>query len=316
MIKVGVVLKSTGSLYLIKAEDGSLIKSKIKGRFRIKGIRSTNPVAVGDVVEYQFIEEDGFGVITGIKDRRNYLVRKATKLSKSSHIIAANVDQAFLIITTARPKTLAGFIDRFLVTTEAYHIPVNIVFNKIDMYLDDEKAYKQAQEWTSIYEDAGYPCFHVSALTGQNIDQLQEKMKGKVNLLSGHSGVGKSHIINKIQPGLDLRTGEISDFHKMGKHTTTFAEMHELDFGGYIIDTPGIKGFGLYDFVKEEVSQRFPEMRALMNDCQFNNCMHTHEPKCAVKEAVENGDIAWSRYQNYLAILEDDYFDIEEWENK
>ncbi len=310
----GKVIKSTGSWYRVLTDTGTQYDCKIKGRFRIKGIRSTNPIAVGDHVNFHLLEKKDVGLITNIHERKNYLVRKSSKLSKASHIIAANLDQVFLIITTTFPRTLTGFIDRFLVTTEAYHIPTIIVFNKIDAYDDESRCLEY--DLRKIYEGAGYKCISVSALKGDFIDDLKALMKDKVSLLSGHSGVGKSALINAIQPELKIRTGQISDYHNKGKHTTTFAEMHELDFGASIVDTPGIKGFGLYNFNKNEIAERFPEMRSIMRACRFNNCNHTHEPGCAVKEAVENGQIAESRYQNYLNILDDDYMDIQEWENK
>jgi ribosome biogenesis GTPase len=310
----GIVIKSTGSWYHVQTETGEIYECKIKGRFRIDGIRSTNPIAVGDKVVFKLLDKKGVGLITQIKPRDNYLVRKSSNLSKASHIIAANIDQALLIITTAQPRTLTGFIDRFLVTAEAYHIPVKIIFNKLDLY--DKEAEELDNHLFSAYSKIGYECMRTSAIRGDNMDMLSALMKNKVSLLSGHSGVGKSALVNAIQPGLKLKTGEISEYHNKGKHTTTFAEMHPLDIGGYIIDTPGIKGFGLYDFVKDEVAERFPEMREYMVECRFNNCTHTHEPDCAVKAAVEAGEIEAFRYQNYLNILDDDYLDVNFWENK
>ncbi len=305
----GVVVKSTGSWQIIRQEDGKRVDCKIKGKFRIKGIKTTNPVAVGDKVVFKYFKEEGIGVINKILPRHNYIIRKATNLSKISHIIAANIDLAFVIVTLAKPRTSTGFIDRFLVTAEAYHIPANIVLNKIDIY--DEKMNELHKQITELYEGIGYRCFAVSALRGDNIDVLKAAIKDKITLFTGYSGVGKSALINKIQPGLNIKTNDISYYHEKGKHTTTFAEMHELLFGGYIIDTPGIKEFSLIDFDRQEVSERFPEMRALMMDCQYNNCTHTHEPGCAVKKALERGEISESRYNNYLGILNNDQFDQE-----
>ncbi|MCD6113219.1 MAG: ribosome small subunit-dependent GTPase A [Bacteroidales bacterium] len=309
----GIVIKSTGSWYVVKYGEEK-IDCKIKGKLRIKGIKTTNPVAVGDRVDFEILQKENIGVIRKINQRNNYIIRKATKLSKVSHIIASNIDQAFLIVTLAYPRTSTGFIDRFLVTAEAYNIPVIIVFNKIDIYNDEIK--KRQEELVEIYSKIGYKNISVSALRGDNIDLLKSLIKDKINLFSGHSGVGKSTLINVIQPGLNLRTSYISKQHNKGRQTTTNAEMLELSFGGYIIDSPGIKEFGLIDFKKDEVPHYFPEMRALMNDCKFNNCTHTHEPECAVKKAVENGDISTSRYNNYLSILNDEYFEEKEWEKK
>lgn len=297
----GIVIKSTGSWHTVQTDDGMTIHCKLKGKFRVKGIKTTNPLAVGDKVTIKILPEEETGLITGISPRHNYIIRKATKLSKVSHIIAANIDQAFLIVTLAEPRTSTGFIDRFLVTAEAYHIPACIVFNKIDIY--DSEIESLLDELTGIYENTGYPCYHVSALKGDDIEFLEEKMKNKVTLFAGHSGVGKSALINTLQPGLNLKTKPISEVHQKGKHTTTFAEIIPLSFGGYIIDTPGIKEFGLYDLKKEEIPERYPEMRALMHNCKYNNCMHVHEPGCAVKEAVENGEISKLRYYNYLSII-------------
>ena len=309
----GIVIRSTGSWFSVRAEDGRIFQCKIKGKFRIQGIKATNPVAVGDHVEFDALEkEENTGLIHKVRERKNHIIRKSTKLSKLSHIIAANIDQAFLVATLAMPRTSTGFIDRFLVTAEAYHIPARLVFNKTDIY--DEEQQKQFHELLSIYEKAGYPCNAVSARTGENMISLKEALKNKTSLFSGHSGVGKSTLLNWIEPGLELKTGKISSIHQKGKHITTFAEMHELSFGGFVIDTPGIKEFGLRDFVKEEVAERFPEMRALMWDCKFHNCTHVHEPGCAVKKAVEEGRISITRYKNYLAILQDDYFDKKDWE--
>jgi len=302
----GTVIKSTGSWYRVKTELGEYVDCKIKGQFRIKGLRTTNPVAIGDEIEFAYQENENIGVISKIYDRTNYIVRKATNLSKQSHIIASNIDQAFLIVTLIEPRTSTGFMDRFLVTAEAYHIPTIIIFNKIDLY--NEEVQKLHNEIKQTYETATYKCLEVSAETGENLDLLISQMKGKTTLLSGHSGVGKSRIINNLQPNLDLRIGEISAYHKKGTHTTTFAEMYEMDFGGFIIDTPGIKEFGLIDFNKEEIAERFPEMRELMPNCKYNNCTHIHEPDCAVLKALSKGNLSKTRYENYLNIFNDEYF--------
>ena len=299
----GVVIKSTGSWYVVRLENGEHIDARIKGKFRIKGIKSTNPIAVGDIVVLKE-EEDGTAVISGIDKRKNYIIRKSVNLSKRSHILAANVDQAILIVTLSQPKTYTAFIDRFLVSAEAYHIPTTIVFNKIDLYTADEK--DELSYLKHCYEKIGYKCLEVSALEQTNIDAVKAIMKGKVSVVSGHSGVGKTTLLNTVEPNLDLKTSEISEMHQQGKHTTTFAEMFELNFGGFLIDTPGIKAFGLIDFKKEELSHYFLEMRGLLNDCHFNNCVHVNEPKCAVKDALENDEISAFRYNNYLSIYKDD----------
>ena len=301
----GIVLKSTGSWYTVRQEDGDRVQCKLKGSFRIKGIKTTNPVSVGDRVDFDWLEDKGIGLINRIHPRDNYIIRKSKKLSKISHIIAANIDQALLVVTLTKPRTSRGFIDRFLVTAEAYHIPAALIFNKTDLY--DEQLQEQHDRLVAIYSKAGYPCIGVSAIRGEGLDELVEMMKNRSSLFSGHSGVGKTALINAIQPGLKLRTGELSSYHKKGMHTTTFAEMIELSFGGYIIDTPGIKEFGLIDFDRQEVSERFPEMRALMHQCQFNNCTHVHEPNCAVKAAVEAGEIDQGRYKSYLSIYHGDW---------
>jgi len=298
----GIVIKSTGSWYNVYAADGKIISCTLRGSFRIKGIKTTNPLAVGDKVDYSMVSGDNTGVITEIHPRINYIIRKATKLSKVSHIIAANMDQAILIVTLAEPRTSTGFIDRFLVTAEAYHIPSILVFNKLDIYNDE--MLESLQSLTEVYEGVGYPCLQVSALREDNIDLLIEKVKDNISLFAGHSGVGKSALINTMQPNLNIKTMPISEVHQKGIHTTTFAEMLPLDFGGFIIDTPGIKEFGLYDLEKATLAERFPEMRALMHKCKYYNCTHIHEPGCAVKEAVKAGKINEIRYYNYLAISE------------
>lgn len=302
----GIVIKSTGSWYLVETQEGSFFNCKIKGRFKIQGIKSTNPLAVGDKVSFIEQKEKGIGLISTIHPRRNYIIRKATKLSSRTHIIAANIDYAVLVISLTFPRTSSGFIDRFLLAAEAYHIPVVLVFNKIDLHND--KLNKQLKEWMSLYQKIGYQCVSLSAKNKDGIEPLKKIIQNKTNLFSGHSGVGKSALINVIQPGLRLKTSVVSESNEKGTHTTTFAEMHPLDFGGYIIDTPGIKGFGLVDFVPEEVPGYFPEFGKYSSKCKFNNCTHTHEPSCAVVEAVDNGVIAQSRYNNYLAIIKDDYF--------
>ncbi len=297
----GVVTKSTGSWYIVKADNGTFINSRIRGKFRIKGLKSTNPVTVGDIVDLELEEESKNGIITHIHDRKNYIIRKSVNLSKQTHIIAANIDQVFLLVTLKEPQTFTSFIDRFLATAEAYSIPAIIIFNKIDIYNTNEKEQKNALE--AIYKKIGYKCIDVSAIKNINIKKLEDLMKGKVNMFSGHSGIGKSTLINKVAPNLHLKTAEISTQHKQGQHTTTFAEMFDLPFGGSIIDTPGIKGFGVVDFQEEEIGDFFPEIFALKQECKFNNCLHTNEPKCAIKKAVENNDIAFSRYKSYLQLL-------------
>lgn len=299
----GIVVKSTGSWYEIKTKQGKRVNARLKGKFRLKGIKSTNPVAVGDRVLFE--EEGDEAVIYQIKDRKNYIIRKSINLSKQVQILAANVDQLFLIVTLENPVTTLGFIDRFLVGAEAYRIPAILVFNKIDL-LQSESQQLKLSEWINKYESVGYVCLQVSAEQELGLDALKNKMKDKLNILSGNSGVGKSTLINKLDKNLDLRVNKISDYHKSGQHTTTFAELFELEFGGDIIDTPGIKGFGNVEIEKEELAHYFPEMRALLNACKFNNCVHINEPNCAIKEAVERGEIQKSRYQNYLSIYSED----------
>ena len=294
----GTVIKSTGSWYSVLMDDGKKANCRIKGKMRLQGIKNTNPVAVGDRVE---TEED---TIIKILPRRNYIIRKSINLSKQTHIIAANIDQAFLIVTLALPRTSTGFIDRFLLTAEAYRIPVNIVFNKTDIY--PKEGLDEITLLENIYTKLNYHCYRTSALENKGMEDLKKIMQGKINLLSGHSGVGKSTLINCLEPKLNLRTGILSAAHDKGKHTTTFAEMFELSDGGFIVDTPGIKEFGLVDMKREELSHYFPEMRALMNKCKFNSCLHLNEPGCAVIEAVEKKGIAESRYYNYLNILSGD----------
>jgi len=298
----GMVVKSTGSWYDVRTQDGAYHRCRIKGKFRIQGLKSTNPVSVGDLVMLSL--EGGDYLITEILERKNYIIRKSVNLSKQVHIIASNMDQAFLIVTLALPTTSIGFIDRFLVTAEAYQIPVVLVFNKIDLY--DEFDWEYHNEIVNMYAEAGYECVEVSALNQHNVGVLKERMKDKVTLLSGHSGVGKSTLVNAIDPDLDLLTQQVSESHQKGMHTTTFAEMFELDFGGFIIDTPGIKGLGLVGMEDSELADYFPEMRALKGQCKFHNCRHVNEPKCAVKDAVDAEEIHPARYDSYLAMLEDD----------
>ena len=307
-MKKGIVIKSTGSWYTVKTTEGNQIECRIKGNLRLKGIRSTNPIAVGDHVELIEVKEDNIeggqcvGLISNIIPRTNYIIRKSPNLSKESHIIAANIDQAFLVVTIKYPITTTTFIDRFLVSAEAYRIPCHILFNKMDLYNDEQT--KLINSLVNIYEHIGYQCLTVSTKKQTGIDELKSKMQNKTNVFAGHSGVGKSTIINILQPNLTLKTGIISEAHLSGKHTTTNSEMYELDFGGYIIDTPGIKGFGVLDMEKEEISHYFPEIFKKLDECQFYNCTHTHEPNCAVKNAVEKGEIALSRYETYLGLLD------------
>ena len=298
----GLVIKNTGSWYTVKTDDGQLIESKIKGNFRLKGIRSTNPVAVGDHVEI-ITNQEGTAFISAIEDRRNYIIRKSPNLSKQSHILAANVDQALLVVTVNYPQTSTTFIDRFLASAEAYSVPVVLVFNKHDLLSEEELHYEKMM--CTLYETVGYKCVEISAETGKGVEQLFPILNDKISLLSGNSGVGKSTLINRLIPHASQRTAEISDAHNTGMHTTTFSEMIELPGGGYLIDTPGIKGFGTFDIEKEELTSYFKEIFHFSKDCRFSNCTHTHEPGCAVIKAVEDHFIAASRYQSYLSMLED-----------
>lgn len=298
----GLVIKNTGSWYQVKTDDGQFIECKIKGNFRLKGIRSTNPIAVGDRVKIE-INKEGTAFIYEIEERRNYIIRRSSNLSKESHILAANIDQALLIVTVNYPQTNTTFIDRFLASAEAYRIPANIVINKTDCYEEGDKEYADALCF--LYKTIGYNCYQVSAKTGEGMDKIKNIIENKVTLFSGNSGVGKSTLINYLMPGLHLKTGTISASHKKGMHTTTFSEMFELPQGGYIIDTPGIKGFGTIDFDPKEVAHYFPELFRISHNCRFNNCTHRHEPGCAVLKALENHEISESRYNSYLSIIED-----------
>ena len=302
----GIVYKSTGSWYTVKSDEGNFVDCRIKGKFRMKGIKSTNPIAVGDRVDFELEENNDqvTGVINTIQDRKNYIVRKSVNLSKQTHIIASNIDIVFLLVTINNPPTTTSFIDRFLVTAEAYGIEAILVFNKIDTF--DEEALDEQLFLQYTYEKIGYKCLRVSAQECKGLDKLMRLMKDNVSMFSGHSGVGKSTLVNAIEPTLNLKTKQISDSHSQGQHTTTFAEMFDLSFGAKIIDTPGIRGFGVVDMEKEEISDYFPEFFKLKDKCKFNNCLHKEEPKCAVKEALEKEEIAWSRYNSYLKLLEGD----------
>lgn len=300
-METGLIIKSTGSWFTVKKQDGLVISCKIKGSFRIRGIRNTNPVAVGDHV--RFVIKGEHGIIQEIYPRRNYIIRKSSNLSKENQIIASNIDQVLLVITLVLPRISTEFIDRFLVTAEAYSIPSILIFNKIDLY--DNRKTKELKEIRSVYTMAGYKSIKISATERINLEELKTIIKNKISLIAGHSGVGKSAILNALDNNLNLRTESVSKLHKTGKHTTTYAEMHALDFGGYVIDTPGIKGFGLVDFEKEEIYHYFPEIFKASKDCEYNNCSHTHEINCAVKNSLEKGLISKSRYISYLRILED-----------
>ncbi len=296
----GLIIKSTGSWYQVQTADGSRYEARIKGKFRIKGLSTTNPLAVGDEVDFEFEPGMDNVVIHHLHPRRNYIIRKSINLSKQAQIIAANLDQAFLVVTLASPRTSLGFIDRFLVTAEAYDIPACLVFNKLDLFSDE--GLEILAEYQSIYEKIGYPCYSVSALKGTNISKIRQLIADKTTLFSGHSGVGKSSLINALLPELTIRTGEVSDWSDKGMHTTTFAEMHQLPDGGFIVDTPGIRELGIIDIEQDELSCFFPEMRERLNQCRFNNCRHINEPGCAIVTAVEAGEIELSRYESYLSI--------------
>ena len=314
----GTVYKSTGSWYTVKTPNGKFYECRIKGKFRIQGIKSTNPISVGDTVEFDVETKNNTetGVIKRIEERKNYIVRKSVNLSKQTHIIASNIDQVFLLVTINNPPTFTSFIDRFLVTAEAYSVKTVLLFNKVDAY--DEETILEVKYLASIYRKIGYECIGISAATGKNVDKVKVLMEGKVSMFAGHSGVGKSTLVNAIEPSLDLRTKEISNQHMQGQHTTTFAEMFDLSFDAKIIDTPGIKGFGVVDMEKEEVGDYFPEFFALKQDCKFNNCRHLKEPKCAVKSALEDDEVSYSRYRSYLQILEgeDEHYRTDNWDNE
>lgn len=296
----GRVYKSTGSWYEVKTEDGQFINCRIKGKLRLAGSKSTNPVAVGDFVEVE-MQPDGEGLIKSIEERKNHIIRRSVNLAKQTQVIAANLDQAVLVVTLAYPVTFPRFIDRFLITAEAYDIPAILVFNKVDLY--DEAAMNDLAYYTQVYLDAGYGVLHTSATEGIGLEDFREILINKTSLISGHSGVGKSTLINCVEPDLDIRTAEVSETHRQGQHTTTFAEMYDLSFGGSIIDTPGIRGFGLVNMSTEEIGDYFPEILRLKENCRFNNCMHLEEPGCAVKEALENHQLAFTRYESYLSFV-------------
>jgi ribosome biogenesis GTPase / thiamine phosphate phosphatase len=298
----GLVIKNTGSWYQVKTENGNLVECKIKGNFRLKGIRSTNPIAVGDNVHI-IMNQEGTAFISEIDDRKNYIVRRSSNLSKQSHILAANLDQCLLVVTVNYPETSTIFIDRFLASAEAYRVPVKLVFNKIDAYSEDELRYLEAL--ITLYTQIGYPCFKISARNGDGLEDIKQALEGNITLFSGHSGVGKSTLINSLLPDIDIKTAEISTYHNKGMHTTTFSEMFSVIGDGYIIDTPGIKGFGTFDMKDEEVGHYFKEIFETSDKCKYNNCTHRHEPGCAVRKAVEQHLISESRYTSYLNILED-----------
>ncbi len=312
----GIVYKSTGSWYTVKSLNGKFYECRIKGRFRLAGIKSTNPIAVGDKVEFELETKNNTetGVINRIEERKNYIVRKSVNLSKQTQIIASNIDQVFLLITINNPPTFTTFIDRFLVTAEAYSIKTVLLFNKVDTY--DEDTLLEVKYLANVYRQIGYECIGISATTGKNIDKVKALMVGKVSMFAGHSGVGKSTLVNAMEPSLDLKTKAISTQHMQGQHTTTFAEMFDLSFDAKIIDTPGIKGFGVVDMEKEEIGDYFPEFFALKQDCKFNNCIHLNEPKCAVKDALESNKVSYSRYKSYVQILEgeDEHYRTDNWD--
>ncbi|HSW68346.1 MAG TPA: ribosome small subunit-dependent GTPase A, partial [Bacteroidales bacterium] len=295
----GIVTRSTGSWYTVRLSDGNRIECRLRGKIRLKGMRTTNPVAVGDNVKIERGKNSTDSFITALMPRKNYIIRKATKLSKSAHIIAANLHEVWIMASLAFPRTSRGFIDRLLITAEAYHIPAAILFNKIDIY--DSTLMRSLHHVTQLYTNIGYKCYHLSALAGTGVDELRNELAGKIVVISGHSGVGKSQLLNALDPSLNLKTSELSLYHERGKHTTTFSELFELKNGGMIIDTPGIGEFSLTNFDRKEVWERFPEMRAVSNGCRFNNCTHILEPGCAVKIALHDGRISPERYESYLS---------------
>jgi ribosome biogenesis GTPase len=303
-LEKGVVLKSTGSRYRVLYEEGKIIDCSIKGKLRIKEFRTTNPIAVGDNILFEIDRKTNSGIITEVLDRRNWILRKSSNLSKHSQILAANIDQVFLMITIVLPETPVEFIDRFLITAEAYRVPARIIINKTDLYGEIESAKMEYLE--SIYKNIGYDCIRLSLKELTNLEVLRDMMKGKTSLISGFSGVGKSTLLNVFNPLLNLKTAEISDYHKQGKHITTFPEMHQMPFGGFVIDTPGIRGFGVVDMEKNEIYHFFREIFVKSKECRFNNCLHLDEPGCAVRSAVEKGEIAFLRYKSYLNIMDGD----------
>lgn len=310
----GTVVRNTGSHYTVRDSEGREYECCIKGRFKISGIKSTNPVAVGDRVEFLPSQANAYGLICGIEERKNYIIRKATKLSKQTHIIAANMDQALLVVTAVLPRTSTGFIDRFLLTCEAYNIPCVLVFNKIDLYDDEIREY--AYYVRSIYKNVGYTCIETSAIEKTGLEKLERILQNKTSLLSGHSGVGKSALVNALDSSLNLKTSAVSLSNLKGRHTTTFAQMYHLAFGGDIIDTPGIRSFGMVDFKAEEVARYYPEMRARLANCKYYNCTHIHEPGCAIKKAVEEGEISQERYANYVNIVNGEEVQMPQWQTK
>ena len=310
----GIVRLTTGSSYDVFTSEGEHFSCKVKGNFRIKGIKTTNPITVGDIVDFELLPDRKMGLITNTHERKNCIIRKSVNLSHHSQLIAANIDQAFLVVSMFQPRSPFGFIDRFLVTSEAFFIPTTLVFNKIDIY--DEESKNMLKMAKDMYSAIGYDCLEVSAIRGDGVADLKNSLKDKISLFSGNSGVGKSALINAFDNELKLKTGNISDYHHKGKHTTTFAEMFRLDNGGYIIDTPGIKEFGMFDFKKEEIALFFPEMKKKLPKCKYSNCMHVHEPNCAVKNGVETQSIHHQRYKSYLNILNGREMDIEPWELK
>lgn len=301
----GLVYKSTGSWYKVKGEDDQFIECRLKGKFRIKGLKVTNPISVGDTVEFEIEEGKTTGVISKIEERSNYLIRKSVNLSKQYHILASNVDQAVLVATVTQPDTLNEFIDRFLVSVTAYNIPAIILVNKLDVY--EDKHIEKLADWDVIYSDAGYKVLPISVAKGINLETVKELFQNKKTVLSGNSGVGKSSLLKSLIPDLNIAVKEISEMHQQGVHTTTFAEMYDMPEGGYIIDTPGIRGLGVVDIEPEELSNYFPEFLKLKGQCKFNNCVHINEPKCAIKEALDNGEIAPERYNSYLSIYNNDH---------